>query len=81
VCYNPNKSLEFKNLRIRPGQHLDDLAVPFQIFAREHKVLPEFGTVPQEEITYHPSGTSSILIVYDLDTELISEELFLGSAL
>jgi hypothetical protein len=78
---NPDKSLEFKNLKILPGQHLDDLTVPFQIFAREHKVLPEFGTVPEEKITYHPSGTSSIRIVYDLDTELIREVIFLGSSL
>lgn len=78
---NPSISLNFKNLTIQPGMLLDELTVPFRVFAKEQKVLPEFGMVSLEEITHHPSGTSSIRIIYDLDTEVIKEVLFLGSAL
>ena len=66
---NQKLALEFKNLLIRPGQKLDDLAIPLQDFARTHNVLPEFGIITNNLITDSTSGESSIGIVYDLDSE------------
>jgi len=78
---NPNLALKFKNLLIRPGQKLDDLAIPLQDFARTHNVLPEFRIVSSKQITDHPSGDSSIRIAYDIEMEGVVEVLYLGSAL
>ena len=81
IVKTPENSLKIGKLVLTPGMTLDDLAVPFQNFANNHKILPEFGVSDIETVTKYSEYSSVVRIVYDLETEEIQTVMLLANPL
>lgn len=78
---DPKKFIKIGNLKLQPGLTIEDLALPLQKFAKEHKALPEFGEISNIDLSRISEGDTKVRVIYDLQTEVIQKVIFIYSVL
>ena len=69
------------NIKLKPGQNIEELTMPFQELAKAYGVLPEFGITKVNRIRYVLDGDVILRIIYNMETNLITEFILINSAL
>lgn len=78
---DPKKFIKVGNLKLQPGSSIEDLALPFQQFAKEHNALPEFGEISDKDLSSSLEGKTVVRVIYDLQSEIIQKVVFIYSVL
>jgi hypothetical protein len=79
IINSSSNSLSIAGIDFVTGKTLSELALDFQSFAQTYGILPEFGVLPVEEKRTSNENKATIRAIYDPETEMITEILYLCS--